>query len=211
MPHRDTYRLAKRLLDIILSVAIIGVFWPVALAAAALIRCWLGAPVFFRQTRIGLHEKPFRIWKFRTMEDRTDPSGAPLPDSLRLMPLGRWLRACSLDELPQLVNVLRGEMSLIGPRPLLPEYLPRYTGLQRRRHEVKPGVSGWAQVNGRNALSWERRFELDVWYVDHCSLLLDLRILWMTLGRVVRRSGVHLPGHATMPEFLGNADQAQNA
>jgi lipopolysaccharide/colanic/teichoic acid biosynthesis glycosyltransferase/glycosyltransferase involved in cell wall biosynthesis len=198
----------RRLFDIAGALIAIVALAPLWLAAAVLIRARLGSPVFFRQTRIGLHDVPFRIWKFRTMTDQTDTAGTLLPDALRLTRLGRLLRAASLDELPQLLNVLHGEMSLVGPRPLLPEYLPRYSALQRRRHEVKPGITGLAQINGRNALTWERRFELDVWYVDHRSLRLDLLILARTVWGVARRTGISRDGHATMPAFLGQADEA---
>jgi sugar transferase EpsL len=200
----------KRAMDVILAVALLLLFSPAVLAVAILIRVHLGRPVFFSQTRIGYLDRPFRIWKFRTMTERTDAQGKLLPDGERLTPLGRFLRRTSLDEVPQLWNVLRGEMSLIGPRPLLPQYLPRYSIAQRRRHEVQPGITGWAQVNGRNALSWERRFELDVWYVDHHSLWLDLRILWMTMDRLIRPRGISGPNHVTMPEFLGTPEQVQS-
>jgi sugar transferase EpsL len=200
----------KRAIDVILAVTLLLLFSPVVLAAAILIRAHLGRPVFFSQTRIGYLDRPFRIWKFRTMTERTDAQGMLLPDRERLTPLGRLLRRSSLDEVPQLWNVLRGEMSLIGPRPLLPQYLPRYSMAQRRRHEVQPGITGWAQVNGRNALSWERRFELDVWYVEHRSLSLDLRILWMTFDRLVRPRGISGANHVTMPEFLGTPEQVQS-
>jgi sugar transferase EpsL len=199
----------KRAMDVMLAAAVLVLSSPLMALIAALIRVRLGRPVFFRQLRIGLRDRPFRIWKFRTMTERVDARGRLLPDSERLTSLGRVLRRSSLDELPQLWNVLRGEMSLIGPRPLLPQYLPRYSMAQRRRHEVQPGITGWAQVNGRNALSWERRFQLDVWYVDHRSLWLDLRILWMTVDRLVRPRGISGANHATMPEFLGTPEQAQ--
>jgi lipopolysaccharide/colanic/teichoic acid biosynthesis glycosyltransferase len=152
---------------------------------------------------VGKDDHIFAFYKFRTMTDARGATGELLPDEQRLTGLGRFLRATSLDELPQLWNVLKGDMSLVGPRPLLPEYLPRYTAFQKRRHEVRPGITGWAQVNGRNSLTWERKFELDVWYVDHRSFALDLKILFMTLLRVVRREGIAQDGHATMPEFLG--------
>jgi lipopolysaccharide/colanic/teichoic acid biosynthesis glycosyltransferase len=161
----------------------------------------MGRPVLFRQARPGLHGKPFVMYKFRTMRDLRDAEGNLLPDEARLTPFGRWLRTTSLDELPELVNVLRGEMSLVGPRPLLMEYLERYTPEQARRHEVKPGITGWAQIHGRNNLSWEERLRLDVWYVDHWSLWLDLKILWRTLWMVLRREGISAQGHATMPRF----------
>jgi lipopolysaccharide/colanic/teichoic acid biosynthesis glycosyltransferase len=209
VPLRDLDAAMKRAMDVTLAVAVLVLLTPLVLLIAAVIWVRLGRPVFFRQTRIGFRDRPFRIWKFRTMTEQADANGRPLPDSERLTSLGRILRRSSLDELPQLWNVLRGEMSVVGPRPLLPQYLPRYSMAQRRRHDVQPGITGWAQINGRNALSWERRFELDVWYVDHRSLCLDLRILWMTLDRVVRPRGVSGANHATMSEFLGTPEQVQ--
>jgi lipopolysaccharide/colanic/teichoic acid biosynthesis glycosyltransferase/glycosyltransferase involved in cell wall biosynthesis len=174
---------------------------PLIAAVAAAVRAAMGSPVLHRQKRTGLGEREFELLKFRTMIEQHGPDARLLPDEVRLTPLGRFLRRWSLDELPQLWNVLRGEMSLVGPRPLPPEYLPRYTAFQRRRHEVKPGITGWAQVNGRNALTWEQKFELDVWYVEHQSLWLDLRILWKTLVEVLRGEGINYPGFATMPRF----------
>ncbi len=168
------------------------------------VRRKLGSPVLFTQVRPGLHGKPFRMVKFRTMTDARDSSGALLPDAKRLTPFGRFLRASSLDELPELWNVLRGEMSLVGPRPLLMEYLPLYSPDQARRHEVRPGITGWAQVNGRNAISWADKFALDVWYVDHRSLWLDVRILWLTVRKVLVRDGISAAGEATMPKFEGD-------
>ena len=162
----------------------------------------------FSQQRIGLNERPFAIHKFRTMLDLRDATGKLLPDEARLTRLGKFLRSTSLDELPQLWNVATGKMAFVGPRPLLPEYLARYTAFQRRRHEAKPGITGWAQVNGRNNLTWQQKFEMDVWYVDHRSRSLDAKILWMTLLGVLRREGVQQEGHATMPEFLGTANSA---
>ena len=170
-----------------------------------LIRLKLGSPVLFRQQRPGLRGKPFTLYKFRTMRDAVDAQGQPLPDSQRLTPLGCFLRASSLDELPGLFNVLRGDMSLVGPRPLLMEYLPLYTPQQARRHEVRPGITGWAQVNGRNAISWQQKFELDVWYVDNRSFALDLKILWLTVLKVFKREGISAAGEATMPVFKGTA------
>ncbi len=193
----------KRLLDVVVSSLALVMLAPVLLAIAIAIRITIGRPIFFRQTRPGLGERPFRLMKFRTMRNAFDAAGQPLSDAERLTRIGRFLRAASLDELPELWNVLRGEMSLVGPRPLLPQYLPRYSEFQRRRHEVKPGLTGWAQVNGRNGLSWEKKFELDVWYVDHRSMLLDLRILWRTVAAVLTRDGIASQGHATMPEFMG--------
>lgn len=174
----------------------------VALLALAL-RLAHGAPVLFRQTRPGLGGEPFTIFKFRTMRDALGPDGRPRSDAERLTRLGKVVRALSLDELPQLWNVLRGDMSLVGPRPLLMEYLPRYTAEQARRHEVRPGITGWAQVHGRNAISWEQKFALDVWYVDNRTMLLDCKIVLLTMLRVLRRDGVSARGEATMPEFLG--------
>ena len=198
-------RRGKRMLDVVGAAAGMVVTSPVQAAAAVAIRREVGSPVLFRQQRPGLGGRPFSLLKVRTMRDAVDASGRVLPDSSRLTPLGRRLRAWSIDELPELWNVLRGDMSLVGPRPLLMEYLPRYTPEQARRHSVRPGVTGWAQVSGRNALSWEEKFELDVWYVDHVSLGLDLRILWRTVRAVVTRDGISAAGHETMPEFRGAA------
>lgn len=181
---------------LVLAAPLVGLAW--------LVRNKLGSPVLFKQYRPGLHGKPFEMVKFRTMTDARDSSGAWLPDAERLTPFGRFLRASSLDELPELWNVLRGEMSLVGPRPLLIEYLPLYSAEQARRHEVRPGITGWAQVNGRNAISWADKFALDVWYVDHRSLWLDLRIVLMTVRKVVVRDGISAPGDATMPKFEGS-------
>jgi lipopolysaccharide/colanic/teichoic acid biosynthesis glycosyltransferase len=182
----------------------LALLWPLMLVVALGVACFLGRPVLFRQVRPGLAERPFEVLKFRSMSDARGPDGALLPDGERLGRFGRLLRRTSLDELPQLLNVLRGDLSLVGPRPLLMEYLPLYTPEQARRHEVKPGITGWAQVNGRNAITWERRFELDVWYVTHRSLWLDLRILALTAWKVVRREGVSAPGEATMTRFTGS-------
>lgn len=169
-----------------------------------LIRHKLGSPVFFRQIRPGLHGQPFEMVKFRTMTDACGPDGTLLPDAERLTPFGRFLRSTSLDELPELWNVLKGDMSLVGPRPLLVEYLPLYSPEQARRHEVRPGITGWAQVNGRNAISWEEKFALDTWYVDHQSLLLDIRILWLTVKKVLVREGISAAGEATIGKFTGS-------
>lgn len=207
-PGYMIYRIAKRSLDATASAVALTLLAPILAAVSLMVRLTMGGPVFFRQVRVGWKERPFRIAKFRTMNDRRDASGALLPDSLRLTFFGRFLRSLSIDELPQLWNVLKGDMSLVGPRPLLPEYLPRYTPFERRRHEVKPGVTGWVQVNGRNSLTWERKFELDVWYVDHASLCLDFKILSMTLLQLLRRDGISQAGHATMPEFMGNATRS---
>lgn len=178
-------------------------------AISLLIRTRLGYPILFTQTRPGLHGKPFTIYKFRTMTDERDADGKLLPDSDRLTRLGRFLRSTSLDELPELFNVIKGEMSLVGPRPLLMQYLNRYTPEQARRHEVRPGITGWAQINGRNALSWEEKFALDVWYVDNCSLWLDIRIIALTIWKVFRREGISHQGEATMPEFKGTQQMNQ--
>jgi Sugar transferases involved in lipopolysaccharide synthesis len=187
--------------DVVVSATALVVLAPVMGLIALAVWRTMGRPVLFRQVRPGLHGKPFVMYKFRTMRDLRDAEGNLLPDEARLTPFGRWLRATSLDELPELVNVLRGEMSLVGPRPLLMEYLDRYTPEQARRHEVKPGITGWAQIHGRNNLSWDERFKLDVWYVDNWSLWLDLKILWRTLWMVLRREGISAQGHATMPRF----------
>ncbi|MGQ9488810.1 MAG: sugar transferase [Armatimonadota bacterium] len=195
--------LLKRLMDLCLaSVALVLLALPM-LVIALLVRLSLGSPVLFRQQRAGLHGKPFTLIKFRTMRDARDERGKLLPDEVRLTRFGKWLRHTSLDEPPELLNVLKGEMSLVGPRPLLLEYLPRYSAQQARRHEVKPGITGWAQVNGRNALSWEERFRLDVWYVDNWNLWLDVKILLLTLWKVLKREGISAEGSATMPVFMG--------
>jgi lipopolysaccharide/colanic/teichoic acid biosynthesis glycosyltransferase len=199
------WRLAtKRAFDVVAAGAGLLLVAPLLAATALALRVRQGAPVLFRQQRPGLAGRPFELLKFRTMLDRVGPDGAPLPDAERLTPIGRLLRSSSLDELPQLWNVLRGDVSLVGPRPLLMQYLPRYSPEQRRRHDVLPGITGWAQVHGRNAISWEQKFALDVWYVDHWSPALDLRILVMTFARVLSRSGISREGHATMPEFMGS-------
>lgn len=195
----------KRLVDVVGATLALVFFAVPMLVIALLVRWKLGPPVLFRQVRPGLHGRPFVLYKFRTMNDARDADGNLLPDELRLTPFGKWLRSTSLDELPELLNVLKGDMSLVGPRPLRMEYLERYTPEQARRHEVKPGITGWAQVNGRNALSWEEKFKLDVWYVDNWNLWLDLRILLMTVVKVLRREGINAEGHATMPEFTGSA------
>lgn len=191
----------KRVIDV--AGAVLGLFLcsPLFALIALLVRLDSPGPVFFRQVRPGLHGRPFVIYKFRTMREACDESGNPLPDEQRLTRLGEWLRSASLDELPELYNVLKGEMSLVGPRPLLMEYLDLYTPEQARRHEVKPGITGWAQVNGRNAISWEEKFRLDVWYVDNWSLWLDLKIILLTIWKVLKREGISASGHATMPLF----------
>lgn len=196
--------MAKRLFDFIASfILLIGVS-PIFIVAALMVRTMIGSPVLFKQHRPGLHGKPFVMYKFRTMTNECDAEGCLLPDEARLTKLGKFLRHYSLDELPQLFNVIKGDLSLVGPRPLLMEYIPLYNYEQARRHEVKPGITGWAQVNGRNALSWDERFKLDVWYVDNRSFLLDMKILWLTLIKVARRDGISHEGHATMEKFTGN-------
>ncbi len=194
----------KRIFDIIFSLILISILVIPMVFLSLLIYLFLGRPVLFRQTRPGLNGKPFVLYKFRTMTDKTDAQGHLLPDEERLTRFGQFLRATSLDELPELFNVLKGDMSLVGPRPLLMEYLPLYSKEQARRHEVRPGITGWAQVNGRNALSWQDKFKLDVWYVDHVSFLLDLKILVMTLLKVLKREAINQPGKATMEKFTGN-------
>jgi lipopolysaccharide/colanic/teichoic acid biosynthesis glycosyltransferase len=196
---------AKRLLDVGVAAAVLVAASPLLLAAMALVRVEMGSPVLFRQQRPGLGGRPFEVLKLRTMRDAVDAGGRPLPDAERLTRLGKLLRGTSVDELPQLWNVLRGDMSLVGPRPLLMEYLPLYSPEQARRHEVRPGITGWAQVNGRNAVRWEEKFALDVWYVDHRSLALDVAILFRTLAKVVRREGVTQQGSATAERFTGSA------
>jgi lipopolysaccharide/colanic/teichoic acid biosynthesis glycosyltransferase len=194
----------KRLMDISVASLALLLASPLLLVLALVVRRKLGSPVLFRQTRPGLHGRPFEMVKFRTMTDERGSDGQPLPDRDRLPPFGQWLRSTSLDELPELWNVLKGDMSLVGPRPLLMSYLPLYAPWQARRHEVRPGITGWAQVNGRNAQTWDERFRLDVWYVDHHNVLLDLRILAETVGKVLRREGVQAEGEATMKPFTGN-------
>lgn len=195
----------KRALDFLVSSVTLCVLSPLLAAIGAAVWWQMGWPVLFTQIRPGLHGRPFRMIKFRTMTAQADAQGAPLPDAQRLTRLGRFLRGTSLDELPELWNVLKGDMSLVGPRPLLMEYLSLYSPGQARRHEVRPGITGWAQVNGRNALSWEEKFALDVWYVDNQSLALDLKILWLTVKSVLRREGISAEGHETMPKFEGSS------
>ena len=196
---------AQRSLDLIGALAGLVLLAPLLGASALLVRLRLGAPVLFRQTRPGLHGRPFTLYKLRTMTDARGAQGDLLPSAQRLTPLGRWLRSTSLDELPELINVLAGDMSLVGPRPLLMRYLDRYSPEQARRHDVKPGITGWAQVHGRNALGWEERLALDCWYVDHRTLWLDIRILALTLLRVLQRDGISPVGRDIMPEFRGSA------
>ena len=190
--------------DQAIAVSVVVFAAPLFLALAVLVRLKLGAPVLFRQQRPGLNGRPFTIYKFRTMTDRHDAAGNLLPDGERLTVFGKFLRSTSLDELPELWNVLRGEMSLVGPRPLLMHYLDLYTPEQMRRHEVRPGITGWAQVNGRNALSWEEKFARDVWYVDHLSFWLDIKIIFLTFLKIVKREDINQPGEATMKFFEGN-------
>ena len=196
----------KRPFDIFCSALALLLFWPVLLILYVLVRANLGSPALFRQQRPGLHGRPFMMVKFRTMLDALDANGNPLPDDVRLTRFGRLLRATSLDELPELWNVLNGDMSLVGPRPLLMEYLPLYSAEQARRHEVRPGITGWAQVNGRNALSWPQKFALDVWYVDNRSLLLDIRIILLTVKKVFMREGISADGQATTSRFTGKEE-----
>lgn len=193
----------KRLFDIVVSACALLVLALPLLVVVWMVRRKLGSPVFFTQVRPGMHGKPFKMVKFRSMTSERGPDGELLPDAVRLTPFGRFLRATSLDELPELWNVLKGDMSLVGPRPLLMEYLPLYSPEQARRHEVRPGITGWAQVNGRNAISWEDKFKLDVWYVDHRSLWLDIKILWLTVKKVLVREGISAAGEATMGKFTG--------
>ena len=205
MTRRTARTPTKRLMDITISTLALAVLSPVLAITALFVRQRLGSPILFRQVRPGRAGKPFEMIKFRTMLDAVGADGQPLSDAERLTPFGRFLRSTSLDELPGLWNVLKGDMSLVGPRPLLVAYLPLYTPEQARRHDVRPGVTGWAQVNGRNAISWEQKFELDVWYVDNRSMWLDAKILAMTALKVVRREGVSAPGSDTMPAFAGSS------
>lgn len=197
--------ISKRLFDLALTGLGLVLISPFLCLIALLVRINLGHPVLFRQKRLGYRGKSFLVMKFRSMTGDTDFQGDLLPDAVRLTRLGRLLRAYSMDELPELFNVLRGEMSLVGPRPLLVQYLERYTPEQARRHDVLPGITGWAQVNGRNVLTWEDKFKLDVWYVDHWSFWLDIKILWMTIWKVLGREGINQPGHATSGEFMGDS------
>lgn len=197
----------KRCFDIIFTLIILLPFLPVIVIVAWQVHRKLGSPILFRQIRPGLHGKPFEILKFRTMRTAVDAQGNQLPDSDRLTTLGRFLRNTSLDELPELWNILKGDMSLVGPRPLLMEYLPLYSPEQSRRHEVRPGLTGWAQVNGRNSLSWKEKFILDIWYVDNQSLWIDVKIIFQTIRKVLSREGINARGEATMPRFTGNFDK----
>lgn len=197
---------SKRIFDLMITLPGIILISPLIGLVALMVLINHGRPIFFQQLRPGYKGKPFSISKFRTMRDLRDPQGNLLPDELRLTKLGRFLRSTSLDELPELANILLGDMSLVGPRPLLMQYLSRYTPEQARRHDVLPGITGWAQVNGRNALTWQDKFRLDVWYVDHWSLALDIKILLLTLLKVLTREGINQPGHATAEEFMGYDD-----
>lgn len=199
-----TNRMSKRLFDLIISLPGLLVASPIIVITACLVRMKLGPPVFFSQVRPGLNGQRFEMLKFRTMTNDCDSNGNLLPDHRRLKYFGKFLRDTSLDELPTFINVIKGEMSLVGPRPLLMEYLDRYTSEQARRHNVKPGITGWAQVNGRNAISWEEKFKLDVWYVDNQSMWLDIKILWMTFAKVFKREGISQKGEATVTKFTGS-------
>lgn len=198
------YLIVKRYIDILGAGLGLVVLSPVLAVVAIMVRVQMGSPVIFSQKRPGINGNSFHLYKFRTMTNDRDDEGSLLPDEDRLTKLGIFLRSTSLDELPELFNVLKGDMSLVGPRPLLLQYLDRYTAEQARRHEVKPGITGWAQVNGRNAISWEEKFALDVWYVDNCSVWLDMKILFLTIWKVVKREGISSAGEATMPEFMGS-------
>jgi sugar transferase EpsL len=195
--------MTKRIFDLFLAASILVVLSPVLLVLAGMIRFFLGSPVLFRQMRPGLHGSPFRLVKFRTMTDAKDAEGHLLSDAERLTRFGRFLRSTSMDELPELWNVIKGDMSLVGPRPLMMQYLNRYTPEQARRHEVKPGITGWAQVNGRNDITWDQKFFLDVWYVDHHSRWLDLKIIALTILKILKREGISQPGYSTAEEFMG--------
>ncbi len=199
-------RYIKPFLDRAMAFILIVLFSPVMVTVALLVWSSMGRPILFRQPRPGKDEQIFKIYKFRTMSDARDNDGNFLPDAQRLKGVGKWIRSRSLDELPQLFNVLKGDMSFVGPRPLLVEYLPLYNRTQRKRHSVKPGITGWAQVNGRNAISWEQKFSYDVWYTEHISFLLDMKILWMTLRKVVHREGINAQESVTMEKFKGNSD-----
>lgn len=203
---RPAVPLSKRVFDLCLTIPGLVLLSPVLAGVALALLATEGRPVLFRQPRGGLHGKVFYIYKFRTMRETADDQGRPLPDDQRISNLGRFLRATSLDELPELFNILRGEMSLVGPRPLMAVYLERYTPEQMHRHDMLPGLTGWAQINGRNAISWVERFRLDVWYTTHWSFWLDIKILFATLAKVVRREGISEPGQATMTEFLGSRE-----
>ena len=208
--NRRPGRRGKRLFDLAGATLLLVPALPIIAAISLLVWARMGRPIFFAQMRPGLHHKPFRMIKFRTMLEAYGPDGALRPDDERLTRLGRFLRASSLDELPELVNVLRGDMSLVGPRPLLMQYLPLYSAEQARRHDVRPGITGWAQIKGRNTLNWQQKFALDVWYVDNRTIALDIRILWLSVGQVLGRQGISAPGEATMAAFTGNGDAASS-
>ena len=195
----------KRFLDFLISATVLLIIWPILLLITIFLHfANRGAGAFFTQSRPGRNGKIFKVIKFKTMTDEKDANGKLLPDAQRLTKVGKFIRSTSLDELPQLINVLKGDMALIGPRPLLPEYLPLYSKEQARRHEVRPGITGWAQVHGRNAISWQEKFKLDVWYVDHCSLLVDIKIVFMTINKVIKREGISSATSVTMERFTGN-------
>ena len=210
MARNSVSRAVKRTVDLAVALPALVLLSPVAAVVAAAVAIRIGRPVLFRQERPGLGGKPFTMLKFRTMTDQRSADGSLLPDRDRLTGFGQWLRSTSIDEIPELLNVVRGEMSLVGPRPLLMQYLGRYSADQARRHEVRPGITGWAQVNGRNAISWEDKLAMDVWYVDHWSPWLDFRILGLTLLSVVRREGIAAEGSATMPEFTGQPSSTES-
>lgn len=200
----------KTIFDVTLSLILLTIFLPLIMCIALITRFQLGAPILFKQLRPGKFGKPFVIWKFRTLKNTCDQFGELLPDELRMTFWGSFLRRFSIDELPELWNIIKGDMSLVGPRPLLIEYLPLYSDEQKRRHEVKPGITGWAQVNGRNAINWQEKFKLDVWYVDNCSFILDVKILFLTLYKVIRRESISAAGHVTSPKFEGNNNMENN-
>lgn len=201
----------KRIFDFIVASAMLLLLSPLLLIIAILVKIKLGTPVLFRQERAGMHGLPFQMLKFRTMTDQRDITGRLLPDENRLSPFGRWLRSTSIDEIPSLWNIVRGDMSLIGPRPLLMEYLPRYSQDQARRHDVKPGLTGWAQINGRNSINWDNKFALDVWYVDNRSFWLDFKILLLTTIKVLRREGINTRTDSAMPVFMGSQQDESDA
>lgn len=203
--------ISKRVFDLLLTIPGLLIISPVLVIIAILVRVYHGRPVFFKQVRPGYRGELFAVYKFRTMTDQRNAKGELLPDEQRLTPLGRFLRSSSLDELPELWHVLRGQMSLVGPRPLLVQYLERYSPEQARRHDVLPGITGWAQINGRNALTWDDKFRLDVWYVDNWSIWLDIKILALTLWKVIKREGISQPGHATAEEFMGNLPEVMDS
>ena len=201
------HKVTKRIFELVVLLVCLPILLPIGLMVALLVYTKLGSPIFFKQQRPGFKGEPFTIYKFRTMLNSTDANGNLLSDAERLTAFGRFLRSTSLDELPELMNVLKGEMSLVGPRPLLMEYLPLYNARQALRHDTRPGITGWAQVNGRNAISWEEKFDLDVWYVDNQSLLLDLKILRLTLLKTIKREDISQQGHVTMQKFMGSSSQ----